>query len=281
MTQQSVVVQFMDLNLADKKVITLASSQGIGRAVASAFTAEGADVVISSRTRENLDPAKDAIASQPGVSPDQIVPVTCDLSDPDSVEERIGEAIDRLGGVDILVTNTGPLPKISFEEATVSQFDDAYDKVLKSIIIAIKTSIDHLEGGGAITNLIAASAQQPEADHILANTIRPSIYGLAKSLAEEYAADGIRVNCVCPKKVTGPVTERERNRTNHIDKYADKHDLTYKKARDEFISQIIPLGTTGDLDDFGKAVAFISSDGASHITGQSLNVDGGWADTLV
>jgi 3-oxoacyl-[acyl-carrier protein] reductase len=272
----------MDLQLADKRAVVLASSQGIGLASAQALVDEGARVVISSRSESNLRAAKEEILDATGADDDAVVTLTCDLADPEAVAGRIEEAIDRLGGLDVLVTNSGGPPKIGFAEATVDQFDEVYELVLRSVIVAIDAALPALvdgDGEGVITNLIATSAQQPEANHVLANTIRPGVYGLAKSLSHEYAEEGVRVNCVCPKKV-GPVTQTEKERTTHIGRYAEEKGLSYEEAREEFIADIIPLGRHGELAEFGKAVAFISSPVASYVTGHSLNVDGGWSKSL-
>ncbi|AUV80801.1 short-chain dehydrogenase [Salinigranum rubrum] len=270
----------MDLQLTDKRAVVLASSQGIGLASAEALVAEGARVVISSRSESNLARAKDEILDATGADDDAVVTLTCDLSNPEEVAARIEEAIERLGGLDILVTNSGGPPKIGFDEATVEQFDEVYELVLRSVIVAVDAALPALKASeGVITNLIATSAQQPEANHVLANTVRPGIYGLSKSLAHEYADAGIRVNCVCPKKV-GPVTETEKQRTTHIGRYAEDHGLDYEEARERFIADIIPLGRHGELAEFGKAVAFVSSPVAGYVTGHSLNVDGGWSKRL-
>lgn len=270
--------QAMDLELNGKRAFVLASSHGIGLASATALVAEGASVVISSRSDSNLQEAKEKILEETNANPSRVKTVICDLSDPQNVRDRIETGINHLGGLDILVTNSGGPPKIGFEEATIEQFDETYELVLKSVIVAIDAALPYLKEGGAITNLIAASAQEPEANHVLGNTVRIGIYGLSKSLAEEYAEQGVRVNCVCPKKV-GPLTERELDRTTHIDRYAEEHGLSYNEARKEFIKEIIPLGRSGELEEFGRAVAYISSPAASYITGRSLNVDGGWANS--
>lgn len=268
----------MDLELDGKRAFVLASSQGIGLASATALVKEGANVVISSRSDSNLQDAKAEILDQTGANANQIETITCDLSDPDNVADRIEAGISRLGGLDILVTNSGGPPKIGFDEATIDQFDETYNLVLKSVIVAIDAALPDLKDSeGAITNLIATSAQEPEANHVLGNTIRIGIYGLSKSLAEEYAEERVRVNCVCPKKV-GPLTDRELGRPTHIDRYAEENDLSYEVAREEFIANIIPLGRAGELEEFGRTVAYISSPAASYVTGHSLNVDGGWAN---
>lgn len=269
----------MDLQLHGTRALVLASSQGIGLASAKALVDEGASVVISSRSESNLAEAKASILEETGADETRVETVSCDLSEPDEVHDRVTTAIDHLGGLDILVTNSGGPPKIGFEEATIDQFDWTYELVLKSVIVAIDAALPSLEeGGGAITNLIATSTQEPEANHVLGNTIRMGVYGLSKSLAEEYADKGVRVNCACPKKV-GPLTEREKDRPTHIDRYAEEHGLDYATAREEFIADIIPLGRNGELSEFGRSVAFLSSPAASYITGHSLNVDGGWSNT--
>ncbi len=269
----------MELELTGKRAFVLASSQGIGLASATALVEEGASVVLSSRSDANLQEAKAHIIETTGADESRIETVTCDLSNPDDVADRIEAGIDRLGGLDILITNSGGPPKIGFEEATIEQFDETYNLVLKSVIVAIDAAIPSLKESdcGAITNLIAVSATEPEANHVLGNTIRIGVYGLSKSLAEEYAEEGVRVNCVCPKKV-GPLTDHEVDRPNHIGRYAEEHGLSYEEAREEFIADIIPLGRPGELEEFGSAVAYISSPAAGYITGHSLNVDGGWAD---
>jgi len=184
-------------------------------------------------------------------------------------------AIERLGGLDILVTNSGGPDKIGFDDATLEQFDETYELVVKSVIAAIDAALPALkDGGGAITNIIAASVQQPDANHILANTVRPSIYGLAKSLSRVRRRRNTSQQRLSEESRTGHATERDR--TTHIGRYADEHDLSYGEAREEYIAQIIPRGTYGELEEFGKAVAYVSSDVASHTTGHSLNVDGGW-----
>ncbi len=270
----------MDLQLDNQRALVLASSAGIGLASARALADHGAQVVISSRNQSNLAAATENIIEKTDAAPEQVDSVVCDLSKPSGVGEQVADAIDNLGGLDILVTNSGGPEKIGFEEASINQFDNTYDTVLKSVLITIKQALPALKnGGGAITNLIAASAQEPAANHVLANTIRIGIYGLSKSLSEEYADQDIRVNCVCPKKV-GPLTDRERGRRTHIDRYADENNLSYAKAREEYIGQIIPMGRHGTLAEFGRVVAFLSSPAASYISGHSLNVDGGWTEAV-
>jgi len=184
-------------------------------------------------------------------------------------------AIERLGGLDILVTNSGGPDKIGFDDATLEQFDETYELVVKSVIAAIDAALPALkDGGGAITNIIAASVQQPDANHILANTVRPSIYGAREvTLTSTQTTEYESTTSVRRK------SDRPRHGERPDDAYRSIRRRTrplVREAREEYIAQIIPRGTYGELEEFGKAVAYVSSDVASHTTGHSLNVDGGW-----
>lgn len=270
----------MNLNLDGARAIILASSRGLGRSAATELVREGARVAISSRNRENLDAAKDEIVEEVGVDDSMVVTVVCDLSKPTSVPEAIRRAIDELGGLDILVTNSGGTPKVDFEEATRADFRRAYGAILESVIACVDAALPALlENGGTMTHIVAAAAQEPETNHVVANTIRLGIYGLSKSLSLEYGLAGIRSNCICPRKV-GPSPSAGDAVSPHIKAYADKHNLEYDDAAAAYIEEIIPLGRRGDLQTFGKLVAVLSSDASSFVTGQALNVDGGWTRSV-
>lgn len=267
----------MDLELTGTTAIVLASSAGLGRAAAQELVREGATVAINSRSEENLRSTEQAIAEETGVSRDRILRMECDLSETGRLRERIRESIERLGGLDILVTNSGgpTFQKRSFAEAELENFDELYESTVKSRIVAISEALPHLkETGGSITNIVAASSQEPPKNHVVRNTIRPSIYGLSKTLATEYAPEGIRVNCICPRKVVSPDDLADvRTSSDVVDggAGADRGDLIEAKIREE-----IPLGKPGNPANFGKAAAFLASDAADHITGHNLTIDGGW-----
>lgn len=266
----------MNLNLDGRRAIVLASSRGLGRASATALANEGARVVISSRNRDRLESAAAAIVEETGVDDSTIVPVVCDLSTPESVPDTMRSAIDALGGLDIVVTNTGGPPKIDFETATVADFRRAYRYVIEGIVASLDATLPALveDGGGAVTHIVAAAAQEPETHHVVANTLRLGVYGLSKSIAREYAGAGVRSNCLCPRKV-GPAPGGPDAVSPHIEAYAEAHDCSYEAAAEAYIAEIVPLGRRGELDEFGRMVALFSSDVTGFVTGQVLNVDGG------
>jgi 3-oxoacyl-[acyl-carrier protein] reductase len=260
----------MDLGLDGARAAVTASSSGLGRAVATQLVAEGATVLISSSDADNLADAKAAILDATGAEPDAVRTTVCDLSDPDRIEETLGPAIDDLGGLDVLVTNHGGTTPLRFEEAELSAFDDAYESVLKSTVATIKTALPHLlDGGGTITNIVSASTLEPPEGSIFNSSIRAGIYGLSKSLADEYSSRGIRTNCVSPRAI---MTDRLEGK---IELLAEREDISKAAAR-ERREEELPIGRLGDPEEFGRAVAFIGSPAAEYVTGSVLQVDGGW-----
>lgn len=260
----------MDLGLAGTNAVVTAASKGLGRAVATQLVSEGATVVISSSDQANLEEAVDAILEETDADEDAVRTVVCDLSKPETIEDALGPAIEEMGGLDVLVTNHGGTEPLSFEEATVADFDGAYESVLKSTVCTIKTALPHLkDGGGTITNLVAASTLEPPEGSILNSSIRAGIYGLSKSLADEYSGAGIRTNCVSPRAV---LTDRIEYK---IDVLADREEISRADARDRRTEEL-PIDRLGTPEEFGRAVTFIASPAADFVTGTVLQVDGGW-----
>lgn len=264
----------MDLQLDDAAVLVTAASQGLGKAVAQAFVAEGATVVINSRNEENLAAAKSDILDATGADSAAVRPLPCDLGDEDDIRSLVDDAIADLGGLDVLVTNHGGPPAQTFAESSVEDFDETYRQVLRSTIVLVEAALPHIrQGGGAITNMVSASAQEPPVGHVLSNTLRPGIYGLSKSLSNEYADENVRVNCVAPR---GVMTDRIEYK---IEVLADREDISVEQAKQRRREEL-PIDRLGTPEEFGRAVAFVSSDAASFTTGSTIHVDGGWARQL-
>lgn len=263
----------MDLDLAEKSAIVLAGSKGLGRAVATQLVAEGANVIVTSSNRDNLEDAVSSTRNVSSCDPGSIDHRVCDLSQSDSIETGITSAIDELGGLDILITNHGGPPTKTFAETTLADFDETYENVLRSTIQACQIALPHLQdGGGSITNLVAASALEPNVAGSIANVIRPGIYGLAKTLANEYGNDGVRVNCVCPR---GIFTDRIEYK---IDVLADAEGISIEEAEERREAEV-PLARLGSPEEFARAVAFVASPVAGFTTGSILHVDGGWSQS--
>ena len=261
----------MDLDLDGARAIVLAGSSGLGRASATELVRAGARVVVTSSDPDNLTAAVDDITQETGCDPDRVSYAVCDLSDPDSIENGLGEALDTLGGLDVLVTNHGGTTTKPFSEASLVDFDRAYETVLRSTIHACMLTQQALrEGdGGAIVNLVSASALEPPATTALSNVIRPGIFGLSKTLANELGEDGVRVNCVCPR---GVYTDRIDYK---IDQLAEREGISIEEAT-QIREEELPLSRLGTTEEFGRVVAFLASPAAGFITGAVVPADGGW-----
>lgn len=265
----------MDLQLTDKTAFVAASSKGLGRASATRLVKEGANVVISSRSEDNLTDARDAIISEPGVDSDQIRTTVCDLSDAASIEAAIETTVEEFGNLDVLINNHGGPPAVTFDDATDDQWDTAYTNVIKSNVRLIREGLPHLytDGGGSLITVTSASAREPGENHVLSNVFRLGLYGLTKSVAHEYAPE-IRANCITPRFV---MTDRIEYK---VKRRADHRGISVNEARQSREEEIL-LDQPGDPEEFADAVAFLASPRASYTTGSILNVDGGWAQHVL
>ena len=239
----------MDLGLQGRRALVTAASMGIGRACAEALIAEGASVFIASRDPKAI--AKTATDLKAAGSSAR------DLAKPGDPEALVDEAVGALGGLDILVVNTGGPPTGLFEELDAAQWEDAIDVVLMSAVRLVKTALPHIKRSelGRIVFITSVSVRQPIPKLILSSSLRSGITGMAKSLSAELAAGDITVNCIAPDAIRTAALER-------------LGDLTEREHR-------APMKRLGDPAEVGAACAFLCSRQAGYITGQTLGIDGG------
>ncbi len=258
----------MDFHLAGRVALVNAASRGIGRAIAEALAAEGALLVISSRSGEAIETAGGAISAAHGV---EVVPVAADVSQPESAQRLVDVAIGHFGRIDILVNNSGGPPGGLFGDFDDAAWQSAFDLLLLNVVRMVRACLPHLRasGHGRVINVASTSVRQPIPGLILSNSLRAAVAGLAKTLSFELAADQITVNTVLPGRIlTDRLREGFAARAREAGVPVD--DI----ARAE-VAKEIPLGRVGEPEDMGKVVAFLCSDAAAYVTGQTLAVDGG------
>jgi len=260
----------MDLSLDGKKAVVLAGSSGLGQAVATELVAQGAQVIVTSSNYENLTAAVEEIRYETACEATKIDCRVCDLTDPDSIETGLTKSIDELGGLDILITNHGGPTSKRFAETTLEDFDAGYQAILRSTIQACSIALPALrESSGSIVNLVAASTLESNVSGSIANVMRPGIYGLSKTLANEFGPEGVRVNCVSPRGVfTGRIEYK-------IEQLAEREGISLEEAKARREEEL-PLSRLGSPEEFAQAVAFLASPAAGFTTGAVLPVDGGW-----
>ncbi|GAB6878413.1 SDR family oxidoreductase [Halorubrum gandharaense] len=265
----------MELGLSGQSVFVSAASKGLGLGAATQFAAEGANVTIASRSAENLENARQSILNKTSCTEDAVLTVKMDLENQADIEEGVKEAVEAFGGLDVLVTNHGGPNNAAFEDTSLSAFDEGYNNVLRSTVVQCKAALPALrDGGGAITHLVAASAAEPNLHGTVGNVFRPGIYALSKTLANEEGENEVRSNCVAPR---GVLSDRIESK---ITARAEREGLTEERVRELRVEEL-PVPEMGTTEEFGKAVAFVSSPAASYITGSVLPVDGGWSDRLL
>lgn len=240
----------MDLQLRGKRALVFGSSSGLGRAVAESFIAEGAQVVLCSRSEQKLKQMTQEIHAQGFVC--------ADLSQPDEARRAVIKTREILGGIDILVTNTGGPAKASFEAVTAAQWQTDFQSLWMSFVEAAQEALPSMrqQKFGRILLITSIAAKEPLAGLTTSNGLRAGLAGLVRSLATEVAADGITLNLLLPG-------------------YTATDRLKELKLTDERVKQMVPAGRLGDPRELADLAAFLASPRASYITAQSIAVDGG------
>jgi 3-oxoacyl-[acyl-carrier protein] reductase len=263
----------LDLGLSGKVAFVAAASKGLGRAIAEELAAEGAELALCARGAEVLGEAAQSIAKATGRTP---LTVAGDVSDPSAVEAMVAKAIARFGRIDVLVTNAGGPPSGKFESLAPEMWKSATDLTLMSVVNLVRAVLPGMKerGYGRIINVTSIAVKQPVDGLMLSNSLRAAVTGFARTLANEVAPLGITVNNLLPGYTR---TERVEQLS---DAAAKREGITREAALGRWESEI-PMGRLGEPREFAAAAAFLASDRASYITGQSIAVDGGWIKGLL
>jgi 3-oxoacyl-[acyl-carrier protein] reductase len=252
----------MDLGLKRRRAVVTGASRGIGRAIASALAAEGADVVAAARNAEKLQELVGAVPPGTGT----ITPHVADLSKEGDIQGLAGE----LGRADILVFNTGGPPFGTAAEITDAAWIGQFEAMFLSAIRLTRLALPGMRARryGRIMLVVSSGVIQPIPNLALSNGLRSGLVGWAKTLASEVAAEGVTVNCLAPGRIaTDRIVEFDQAR-------AKREGTTEEQARKASMVTI-PAGRYGEADEFAAMAAFLASPKASYMTGGIIRIDGG------
>jgi 3-oxoacyl-[acyl-carrier protein] reductase len=257
----------MKMGIDGKVALVASASRGLGRGCAEQLAAEKCRVAICSRDEAGARQAAGEIAGETG---SQVVGFGADVSSTGDIHRLLEQVRQSLGDPEILVTNAGGPPPGSFASTALEAYEKALHLNLMSAVHLIHgvTPAMQAKGWGRIIAITSISVKQPIGNLLLSNMARAGLTGFLKTVATELASDGITVNALLPGT----------HKTSRIDQLVkDRADREGKPTDAVFREMIadIPCHRIGDPSDFGAAAAFLASEQARYITGQSLLIDGG------
>jgi NAD(P)-dependent dehydrogenase (short-subunit alcohol dehydrogenase family) len=250
------------MRLQDKVAIVTGAASGIGRATAILFAREGARLVLNDIDAQGLEALMIQMASEGACA------VAGNVADESTARQLANESISAFGHIDILVNNAGVHFVKDITEMSVGEWDRLMDVNLKSMFLCCKYVIPHMlkQNKGSIVNLASISSfvgqEMNGASTFAYNVTKAGALQLTKSLATRYAADGIRVNCVCPGNVETNILKRAT---------PDEVAEFWREA-----SRSEPIGRNAQAAEIANAILFLASDESSFVTGSPLIVDGGY-----
>jgi len=252
----------VELGLEGRRALVTGSSRGIGRAAAGALAAAGGQVFVSARDNAELTAAARDVGATGYLAGD--------LDEEATATRLVATAVRELGGLDILIANTGGPAIGSFDSVTVADWEAGWHRTLMSVVHLIRASVAPLRLSSQPRIIIVTSitARQPMEAMVLSNSYRAAVAGLSKSLAAELGPAGITVNNVAPSLI---VTDRME--AVHRARAA-RAGSDYAPYRERLLSSV-PLRRFGQPDEVGQLCCFLASAAAGFITGQSIGIDGG------
>ncbi len=253
----------MKTGLEGKRALVLGASKGLGFGIAQGLAEEGARVAIASRTTDGSKAAAEKIGKS-------VLPFVCDTGKVDQVDALVRDVTAALGGVDVLVLNSGGPPPGRAQGVASEQWRASFEAMFVNLVrIADQVLPGMIERKfGRIISVISSGVIQPIPNLAISNAIRPALVGWGKTLAAEVAASGVTVNAVAPGRIA-------TDRLKQLD--AANAERTGRSIEDVAATARagIPAGRYGEIEEFAAAAVFLASEKASFMTGSILRVDGG------
>jgi 3-oxoacyl-[acyl-carrier protein] reductase len=256
----------MDLGIRGKVALVMASSRGLGRAMAISLAREGVKVAVAGRNVEDLQQSVALIKEVGG----EAFSLQWDLSDLAKIDGLVSQVESALGPIDILINNTGGPPPTPAAGQDPALWQKSFNEMVLSLIAITDRVLPGMRQRkwGRIITSTTSGAIAPIKNLAISNTLRAALLAWSKTLATEVARDGITVNIIMPGRVA---TDRLRQ----LDEARAKREgISYEEVVKASLQQI-PMGRYGDPQEYGDAATFLASQNASFITGTIMRIDGG------
>lgn len=258
----------MDLELKDKVALVTGGSRGIGRGIALGLAREGCKIAVCARGEDALKEAVKELSAE-GVD---VFGLALDLTSAGESERFVNETASHFGHLDILVNNIGSNRRGPIDELSDDDWSELLDLNFTSHVRVSRAAIPHLRsaGGGSVIFISSIFGREVGGKGLaIYNSTKSAMISLAKVMAMDHAAEGIRVNSVAPGSIRFPGGSW------------DKRCIADPDGMAEFTKQNLPLGRFGTVEEIANVVAFLASPRASLVTGACINVDGGQSKSLI
>ncbi|XP_064478476.1 dehydrogenase/reductase SDR family member 4-like [Ornithodoros turicata] len=245
--------------LSGKVAIVTASTEGIGYAIAERLAQDGASVVVSSRKAEKVQKAAEQLQAQ-GLN---VIGAQCHVGKAEDRANLIKTTLEKLGGIDILVSNAGTNPVMApVLDTTEAAWEKIFEINVKSAFLLTKEVVPHIQkrGGGSIVYVSSIAGFQPMPLLGAYSVSKTALLGLTRAVADQVASLNIRVNCIAPGIIKTKFSEA----------------LWKEPGVAETVLQTVPLKRLGEASECASLVSFLVSDDASYITGENIPVAGGF-----
>jgi len=252
------------MRLENKICVVTGGARGIGAEICREFHRRGARVAVV----DNDPSGAQTLADELG--PDRAGAWECNVTEAAQVEKTVADIVDLWGPIDVWVNNAGVSYILPTLECSEEIWDRTLDVNLKGTFLCCQAVLRRMvdQNTGVILNMSSQSGKAGNSHYAAYCASKFGIIGLTQSLAMEFASSGVRVNALCPGVVLTPMWDEM------IGDYARKRDMSIEEVR-PYLESKVPLGRLATPQDVAHAAAFLASDEASYITGQSLNVSGG------
>ena len=258
----------MDLGLKDKVAVVTGGSRGIGKGIALGLAKEGCRLAICARNKEQLISTVEEIKN----STAEVMGIAGDITRKEDIERISREVLNKYNQVDILVNNVGGNKRNLFENTTIEDWQEIFDLNLLSHINVTHSFLPIMkeQGKGAVIFISSIYGRESGGPTLsIYNSTKSAMISMAKVMAAELAAVGIRVNSVAPGSIRFPGGSW------------DNRCIDDPKGMEEFIKKELPIGRFGTVEEVANVVCFLASDKASLITGACINADGGQSRSLI